>query len=443
MPKRPDIIAGNTAKKRFYFAVAICCFLEWVILWRVAPNCWFDSDTVSYFFPVNLFAGRISAVRPPVYCLFLGAVRGFGDARLPTLVVGIQFAVLLGSILLAAKMLRAAFGHAAAVLVVCGYLALQGYFWAKAILPECFSFCATVLAVFLFWRMTVAPSNRLAWGLNLLTAVAILLKPVFLVMAIALFLAWGFFVVSGDGGRRCAGGIVLSYGVSMAMVFGYCSLMQARHGLFGVSSVGIQNDLLNIISSSAWTTCGNSRVKELLTDELQNNPKRTYATIFALQWAAFRKSGEQLDLNEIAPGYLQNNANARFCRDLAGQYTKGELYSLEELRGFIREAKRQPLFRKYLLQKLFIAFGAPRGIFIVPFWLGVTGLVVSLSNRNHLLLFANLLFLGCLAAIVLKIDILVADPDANERLLYPVYLVPWMDLLDYFKAAFSPKGLAA
>lgn len=427
----------------FYVTVVACCILEWLVLWRVAPNCWFDSDTVSYFFPVNLFAGRISAVRPPVYCLFLNALRWFGDARLPALAVAIQFAVLLGSILLAAKMLRAVFGHAVPVLVACGYLALQGYFWAKALLPECFSFCATVLAVFLFWRMTVAPSNRLAWGLNLLVAVAVLLKPVFLVMAIALFLAWGFFIIAGDGRRHCAGAIVLSYGVSVAIVLGYCSLMQARHGMFGVSSVGIQNDLLNIVSSSAWSTCRDSRVKDLLSEELQNNPKRTYATVFALQWAVIPKSGEQLDLNEIAPGYLQNSANARFCRDLAGQYTKGTLYSLEELRGFIREAKSQPLFRKYLLQKLFIAFGAPRGIFVVPFWLGVTGLVVSLVQRNHLLCFANLMLLGFLAAVVLKIDILVADPDANERLLYPVFLVPWMDLLHYFKTVFPKRETAA
>lgn len=435
MPKMSEIIAAILRGKRFYLAVAVCCFLEWLALWRVAPNCWFDSDTVSYFFPVNLFAGRISAVRPPVYCLFLNALRWFGDARLPALAVAAQFAILLGTILLAAKMLRALFGYAIPVLIVCAYLALQGYFWAKALLPECFSFCATVLAVFLFWRMTVAPSKRLAWGLNILMAIAVLLKPVFLVMAIALFLAWGFFIVAGDGRRRCTGAILLSYVVSLGIVLGYCSLMQVRHGMFGVSSVGIQNDLLNIISSSAWTTCGDSRAKALLSEELQNNPKRTYATVFALQWAVIPKSGEQTDLNEIAPDYLMENGNARFCRDLASQYTKGTLYSLDELRDFIREAKRQPLFQKFLLQKLFIAFGAPRGVFIVPFWLGVTGLVVSLSRRNHLLFFTNLLLVGFLAAVVLKIDILVADPDANERLLYPVFLIPWMNLLSYFSHA--------
>ena len=434
-----ETIACLFRGKRFYVAVVFCCLVEWVALSRVAPNIYFDSDTVSYFYPVNLFLGRISDVRPPVYCLFLDAWRLFGDVHVKTGVVLSQFSILLGIILLAAKMLKSLFHYEIPVLVVCGYLALQGYFWAKALIPECFSFCATVLAVYLFWRMTVAPAKRVAWGINLLMAFAILLKPVFLVMAIALFLAWGFRIVSGAENRCHVKSIVLSYGLSVALVLGYCSLMQARYGMFGVSSVGIQNDLLNIVSSSAWTTCGDSRVKTLLTEELQNDPKRTYATVFALQWAVVPKGSGSIDLYKIAPEYLLESANARFCRDLSVQYTRGTLYGLDELRNFIREAKRQPLFLKYVLQKVSIAFAAPRGTFIVPFWLGVTGLFVSLSRRDCLLFFANLLLLGFLVAIVIKIDILVADPDANERLLYPVFLIPWMNLLHYFKHAF-PAG---
>lgn len=424
--------------RRFYVAVVVVCLLEWLALSMVAPNCYFDSDSVSYFYPVNLFVGRISASRPPVYCLFLNGLRCLGDMHLKTCVVSIQFVVLVGTILLAAKMLRSLFHHAIPVLVACGYCALQGYFWAKGIIPECFTFCVVVLAVYLFWRMTVAPSNQLIWALNLLIAFAILLKPVFAVLGLALFLSWLFRILVGDEDKRRIKTIVLSYGLSVVIVLAYCSLMQVRYGMFGMSSVLVQNDLLNIVSSSAWTTCKDSPVKALLADELKNN-KDTYAGVFALQWAVKPISSESTDLYEICPHFLLESENARYCRDLREKYNKGTLFGMNDLQDFIREAKGQPLFFQYVLQKVFIAIGAPQGTLIVPFWLGFTSLVISFLRRNYLLFFANLLFLGFVASVILKIDILYADAGSESRLLYPVYMIPWMDLLYYFKLAF-PQG---
>ena len=418
--------------RRFYISVAVCCFLEWFALSRVAPNCYFDSDTVSYFYPVNLFAGRISAVRPPVYCLFLNALRSFGDLWLPTLVVVSQFAILLGTILLAAKMLRAVFWHVIPVLVVCGYLALQGYFWAKAINPECLSFCITVLSVFLFWRMTVAPSKKLAWGINLLMAVAVLLKPVFLVLAIALLFAWLFRIVTGAEHRIHITAIILSYGLSIGILLGYCALMQARHGMFGLSSVSLQNDLLDVISSSSWETCQDSPVKALLSDEMQKSGD-PYAGAFAVQWAVIPESEDSPDMHEICPKFMFESENVRYCYNLARKYNAGHLFSLDALRSFIREAKHQPAYYRYELQKLFLGIGAPKGVLLVPFWLGFVGLAIALARRNHLLFFSNLLLLGFIASVIFK-----SDMEQNERLLYPVCLIPWMDLLHYFKHAF-PK----
>ncbi len=423
--------------RRFYVAVAALCLLEWLVLSKVAPNCWFDSDTVSYFYPVNLFIGRISPVRTPVYCLFLNALRCFGDMQLATWVVASQFTVLLGCIMLAAHMLQSLFRHGIPVLVACGYLALQGYFWAKAILPECFTFCVVVFAVYLFWRMISAPSKKLVWAINLLMAFAVLLKPVFLVLAIALFLAWLFRFAAGD--KRHVKTIALSYGVSIAMLLGYCSLMQIRHGFFGLSSVTQQNDLLNIVSSSAWTTCKDSPVKDLLVDKLKKH-KDQYGGVFALQWAVIPTSPDPIDTYAICPKFLFESANARYCYELRKQYDKGALYSLDALQSFIREAKHQPLFRKYVLQKLFIAIGAPQGMLLVPFWLGFASLVISFLRRDHLLFFANLLLLGFIGAVVLKIDILNTDAGSHTRLLYPVYLIPWMDLLHYFLVALPKKA---
>lgn len=424
--------------RRFYVAVLFVCLLEWLVMSVVAPNCYFDSDSVSYFYPVNLFAGRISPSRPPVYCLFLNALRCFGDTHLKTCVVSIQFGVLLGTILLAAKMLRALFHHAIPVLVACGYCALQGYFWAKSILPECFTFCVVVLAVYLFWRMTVAPSHQLVWALNSLISFAIMLKPVFAVLGIALFLAWLFRIVVGDEDKHHIRAIALSYGFSVVVVLAYCSLMQVRYGMFGVSSVLVQNDLLNIVSSSAWTTCNDSLVKALLDDELKNN-KDTYAGVFALQWAVKPIAPESTDPADTCPQFLFESENAVYCRNLREKYNKGTLFEMNELLDFIREAKRQPSFVKYTLQKLFIAIGAPQGRLTVPFWLGFTSLVISFLRRDHLVFFANLLFLGFIASVILKIDILYADAGSESRLLYPGYMIPWMDLLYYFNFAF-PQG---
>ena len=419
--------------RRFYVSVAICCLVEWFALSRVAPNCYFDSDTVSYFYPVNLFAGRISAVRPPVYCLFLNALRALGDLRLPTLVVVSQFAILLGTILLAAKMLRSLFVYEIPVLVACGYLALQGYFWAKAINPECLSFCIAVLAMFLFWRMTVAPSKKLAWGINLLMSVAVLLKPVFLVMAIALLLAWGFRIVVGAEKRSHVKAIILSYGLSLGILIGYCALMQVRHGMFGLSSVSVQNDLLDVISSSAWETCRDSPVKALLADEMQKSGD-PYAGAFALQWAVIPESKDEPDMYAICPEFMFESGNVRYCHHLARQYNAGHLYGLDALRAFIREAKHQPAYFRYELQKLFLGIGAPKGVLLVPFWLGFASLAIAMARRNHLLFFSNLLLLGFIASVIFK-----SDMEQNERLLYPVCLVPWMDILHYFKHAF-PKA---
>lgn len=417
----------------FYVAVALLCLLEWLALSRVAPNCWFDSDTVSYFYPVNLFAGRISAVRPPVYCLFLNAWRCLGDAHLKTGVVLSQFAVLLGTILLAAKMLRSMFRHGIPVLVACGYFALQGYFWAKAILPECFTFCVTVLAVFLYWRHGRTPSRKWIWGLNLLMAFAVLLKPVFAVMAIALFLAWGFRILSGAEDKRRIGAIVLSYALSIGIVLGYCSLMKTSHGFFGLSSVSRQNDLLDIVSSSAWETCQDSPVKALLAEETQKS-KDPYAGAFALQRAAAPVKPDPTDIYGICPKFLFESENVRYCLGLRKKYDKGVLYGSEDLRGFIREAKRQPSYFKYELQKLCLAIGAPQGVLLVPFWLGFAALLVASARCDHGLFFANLLFLGFIASVVFK-----SDMEQNSRLLYPVCMIPWMDLLHYFAHAWPVR----
>ena len=427
-------LTGLLRGKRFYIAVVACCLLEWLALRMVAPNVWFDSDTVSYFYPVNLFVGRISAVRPPVYCLFLNTLRCLGDNHLIAGVVLSQFVVLLGFILLAARMLRSLFHHDIPVLVVCGYLALQGYFWAKAMLPECFTFCVVVLVLYLYWRMTVAPSSKLVWGVNLLIAFAILLKPVFVVLAIALFLAWLFRILSGAEDKRRLKAIVLSYGLSVALVLGYCALMQIRHGMFGLSSVSLQNDLLDVVSSSAWTTCNDSPVKKLLSEELQNSTD-PYAGAFALQWASIPKKEDTTDLYGICPKFLFDSDNVRYCYNLGQQYQKGKLFSRDALRDFVREAKRQPLYWKYEVQKLLLSIGAPKGLLLVPFWLGAVALAGSFLRRDHLLFFANLLLLGFVATVIFKSDL-----EQTDRLLYPVYLIPWMDLLHYFKCAFPKRA---
>ena len=406
--------------RRFYIVAMAFCLLEWLALSRVAPNCWFDSDTVSYFYPVNLFCGRISAVRPPVYCLFLNALRCFGDIHLKTAVVLTQFAVLLGTILLAARMLRSLFLHDIPVLVVCGFLALQGYFWAKAILPECFSFCVVVLAVYLFWRMMLCPSKKLIWGLHLLLVFAIMIKPVFVIMAIALFLVWVFRIVSGCENKHHVKTVVCSYSLSIALVL-------------GLSTVSLQNDLLDSVSSSAWTTCKDSSGKTLLAEEMGKS-RDPYAGAFALQWAVIPGKADSTNIYDICPEFLFESDNVRYCQDLGRRYVRGKLYPLDALLSFIREAKHQPLYWKYELEKLFLGIGAPRGVLLWPFWLGVAGLVLALARRNHCLLFANLLLLGFVASVIFK-----SDMEQNERLLYPVYLVPWMDLLHYFRLAF-PNG---
>ena len=444
---RPGMLTTNLRKKtmsrmcetigvllrgrRFYIAVAVCCLLEWLALSKVAPNVYFDSDTVSYFYPVNLFIGRISAIRPPVYCLFLNALRVFGDIHLKAWVVSSQFVLMLGTLLLAAKMLRTMFRHEIPVLVASGLLALQGYFWSKAIDPECFSFCVTVFAIYLYWRMTVAPSKKIVWGLNLLIAFAVLLKPVFMVLAIALFLAWAFRIFAGDEDRGRIKSIVFSYGISVAIVIGYCFLMQGRHGMFGVSSVSLQNDLLDIVSSSAWQNCGDSPVKRLLADEMGKS-RDPYAGAFALQWAVIPTSKDTTDLYATCPEFLFESGNVQYCYNLQKQYTKGALFSLDALQGFIREAKHQPLYYKYELQKLFLAIGAPQGVLLVPFWLGAASLVIAWFRRDHVLFFSNLLFLGFIASVIFK-----SDMEQNARLLYPVCMVPLMDLLCYFKSAIA------
>lgn len=420
--------------RRFYVVVLFVCLLEWLALSVVAPNCYFDSDSVSYFYPVNLFAGRISASRPPVYCLFLNALRCFGDMHLKTCVVFMQFVVLLGTILLAAKMLRSLFCHEIPILVVCGLLALQGYFWGKAILPECFSFCMAVLVLFLFWRMDAAPSKMLVWSLNLLVALAIFLKPVFAIMAIALSAAWFFRILTGNGVKGCVKSILLSGAVAGCVIVGYCFLMQARHGFFGLSSVSVQNDLLDIVSSSAWETCADSPAKSLLSDELQKNGD-PYAGAFAVQWAVVPRAEEAFDIYDICPKFLFESENVRYCLRLAKQYDKGHLYGVDTLRSFVREAKRQPRYYKYELQKLLLGIGAPQGVLLMQFWLGAVGLAIACVRRDHVLFFANLLFLGFIASVIFK-----SDMEQNARLLYPVYLVPLMDLLQYFKLAVSKNG---
>ena len=419
--------------RRFYVAVAALCLLEWLALSRVAPNIYFDSDTVSYFYPVNLFAGCISDVRPPVYCLFLDALRSWGDAHLQTAVVLSQFAVMLAVLLLAAKMLRSLFRHNLLVLAVCGLLALQSYFWCKAINPESFSFCVVALAVCLWWRISRAPSKTLVWSLHLLMAFAILLKPVFVVLAIALFLSWMFRIAAGDEDRRRVKTIVLSFCVSCGLVLGYGALMQARHGFFGLSSVSVQNDLLDIVSSGAWTTCRDSPVKAHLAEALQKSAD-PYNGAFSLQWAVVPDRADPTDLYEICPKFLFESANVRYCYNLRQQYDKGTLYPRSVLQEFVREAKRQPLYVKYEIQKLMLALGAPQGVLLVPFWLGVTALLVSLARRDHVLVFANLLFRGFIATVVFK-----SDMEQNARLLYPVCLVPWMDLLHYFMIALQKR----
>lgn len=437
MPTISGIIETLFRGRRFYVAVALCCLVEWFALRLVAPDCYFDSDSVSYFYPVNLFAGRISASRPPVYCLFLNALRGFGDARLATLVVLSQFACLLGTVLLAAKMLRALFRHEIPVLVVCGHLALQGYFWAKAINPECFSFCTVVLVVSLFWRMVLAPSKTLAWSIHLLMAFAVLLKPMFLVLAIALAMAWAFLAFSSPGGKRHLGAVVLSYLLSLGIVLGYCTMMQARHGMFTVSSIPLQNDLVDIVASSAWKTCKDSPAKAHLAGELQKH-EDPYAGAFALQWAATPASEDSTDVFAICPEFLFESPNVRYCFGLREQYDNGTSFDRRELARFVREAKRQPAYCKFLLQRMLMAIGAPRGFLLLPFWLGFACLVLSLARRDHLMFFANLLLLGFIAAAILK-----HDGEQYARILFPVFLIQWMDLLHYFSLAFPKRPPAS
>ena len=97
---------------------------------------------------------------------------------------------------------------------------------------------------------------------------------------------------------------------------------------------------------------------------------------------------------------------------------------MSELLDFVNSAKHTNKHLKFQFNKVRNAIFPPDGILIQHFWLSLIFLILSILTRNHLLLFANLLYLGFMAALILK-----SDMQQVERLLYPVCMIPAINLL--------------
>jgi hypothetical protein len=301
----------------------------------------YNSDSVDYFAPVNLFKGIVDLYRPPVYPYVLELFGYLSQTNFVRNLLAFQQIISFLSIIpfyVACRRLVPDIYLTIITTVVYGC-------WGDAIIqnaninPECLCIAGSAFFLFLLSAYLNKPTSFWAFAMGLFPLVLILLKPTYLVLAgiVLLFFIIRFICKRAERSILYAGlaGIL----ITIIGVIGYCEMNKKHNGEFTLSKIALDNSIANVVISGAYKAGGDAELIARIDSTL---PGDFYKAVYLL-------NNDHMDnyarLMNRFPAKLAPSDDMLF----SARFPNTVNYPIDRIDRFVGKAKESRLYRDYIL----------------------------------------------------------------------------------------------
>lgn len=333
----------------------------------------YNSDSVSYFFPVDIFRGVIDLYRTPLYAYVIRFFEYISEDNLVSNIIFFQQAVSFLSIIpfyaVSRKIINNMFVSIAATLFYgCWHSILIQNVHLN---PESLCFAGSVLLLYILVRYLDNPKRITALALGIAPLFLIMLKPTYSIMTgvVLLFLIFRIILHREERTILCWGLFGLFF--SVAGVLGYCEMNKRQNGQFVLSNISLNNTLAHITTSGAYQYGGDEEFIAII----DATPKHTYYDV------PFTINNDFVDryrlYSQRFPRHLIPTEDMLYCLTIPDR----ENFPPERINEFVNKSIRSTAYVKYMLKRAFDIVVAAYGYLFILFLL--QSLIIIFVYMKH------------------------------------------------------------
>ena len=318
----------------------------------------YNSDSVSYFYPVDLFKGVVDLYRTPLYPYIIKFFEYISKDNLVSNLILFQQAISFLSII--------PFYFVSKIILKKKYVVIAATLfygmWHPIIIqnvylnPESLCFAGSVFMLFIFVKYIEKPGKLTAVFLGLFPLLLIMLKPTYLILIFVVLLFLIFRFVSLRDERKIIYWGLLGLMLSATGVLGYCEMNKRHNGQFVLSNIALNNTLAHISYSGAYREGGDDEFIAIID---ANRHLDYYTAPFIINNSVADKYRFYY---ERFPKYLPPTDDMLYCLN----FPDTPNYPPERIKRFVTQSRFTSVYIKYMAERAFnIVAGAYGNLFML------------------------------------------------------------------------------
>ena len=318
----------------------------------------YNSDSVSYFIPVDIFRGVVDLYRTPLYPYVIKFFECISKDNLVQNLIIFQQAISFLSIIPFYFVSKSIVKNRYLIIIATLFYGL----WHPIIIqnvyinPECLCFAGSTLMLFILVKYLDKPKKLTAVSLGIFPFFLIMLKPTYLILIFVVLLFLVFRFIFSREERKILYWGLFGLFVSAAGVLGYCEINNRHNGQFVLSNIYLNNSLAHISYSGAYQY---GQDEEFIAIIDTTRLKGYYTTPFTINNDFIDK---YRDYNRRFPQYLPPTDDMLACLNMPDIPN----YPPERIKRFVMNSQFTTVYFNYMLNRVFdIVIGAYGNLFIL------------------------------------------------------------------------------
>jgi len=332
------------SKKYLLLKLLLFVFFYRILYFFLYPRkIFYNSDSVSYFIPIDIFHGKIDLYRTPVYPYLIKFFEYIsGDYFIKSIIIFQQALSFLSIIPFYFVLKQNVKNRIIIILSVLFYGCFPLIINQNInINPENLCIVSSVVLMYFISAYIRKPTKIYAFFICILPLFLIMLKPVYLIVLFicCLFILSKFFVRNE---RQTAIWGVLGIVISIAGVWGYCEMNRKYNNEFTLSKITMNNAFLNVIMSGAYESGGDEKFIAIIKENI-NGGVYMPMLIINKEWADMYKASYRLFPQNLPPTWDMNfNISANGMVD----------YPLDRINNFIHQSQFSKTYFLYMTKQI-------------------------------------------------------------------------------------------
>lgn len=245
------------------FTVKIC-----VILGSFSVE--YTSDSCSYYYPVKIFDGEIHPYRMVIYPLLISFFSSFDLEKSSFYIVVFQHLLSFFSVILFYKNVTYTTNYKPLVYISTFFYVLWKdiYQYDNFVLAESLTVFFTNLLIFNFLKSQQNNKQKYLLYMLFISLLSVLLKPalIYVLFLVTIYVLYKIFSI-----KAIRWSLLFVLSSAWIIVIMYCYLNKQKNNYYGLSTIGINNSLANVILSNAYKDGDDSDINKFIDSNYQKD----------------------------------------------------------------------------------------------------------------------------------------------------------------------------